>query len=56
MTYDDTFRRFVDVLAETLDEPASYPGRLHGSGYELAAPNGVHFHPPGGLRLRATER
>jgi AraC family transcriptional regulator len=130
MTYDDTFRRFVDVLAETLDEPASYPGRLHlsrfhvdrivsavageppgalrrrvlleraahrlrstaddvlevaldagyssheaftrafqraygcapsiwrrtASGYELAAPNGVHFHPPGGLRLRGDRK
>lgn len=127
MTPTDTFARFVDVLAETLDEPASYAERLHlsrfhvdrivsavggeppgalrrrvlleraahrllttgddvirvafdagyssheaftrafrraygdapstwrrsAATYRLDAPNGVHFHPPGGLRLRA---
>jgi len=130
MTPTDTFRRFVDVLAETLDEPGAYPERLHLSrfhvdrivsaiageapgglrrrvlleraahrlvtthdevlevaldagyasheaftrafqraygdppsvwrraagGFELAAPNGVHFHPPGSLRLRAERK
>ena len=24
--------------------------------FRLAAPNGIHFHPPAGLRLRGTER
>jgi AraC-like DNA-binding protein len=130
VTTADTFRRFVDVLAETLDEPRAYAERLHlsrfhvdrivsavageppgalrrrvlleraahrlattcddvldvaidagyasheaftrafqraygappsvwrraATGYELAAPNGVHFHPPGGLRLRAERK
>jgi AraC-like DNA-binding protein len=127
VTSTDTFRRFVDVLADTLDDPGAYVGRLHlsrfhvdrivsavggeppgalrrrvlleraahrlvttgddvltvavdagyssheaftrafqraygeppsawrrhASGFELAAPNGVHFHPPAGLHLRA---
>jgi AraC-like DNA-binding protein len=130
MTPNDTFRRFVDVLSESLDDPSGYPDRLHlsrfhldrivsaaageppgalrrrilleraahrllttedellevalSSGYssheaftrafqraygsapsgwrrsaaafELPAPNGVHFHPPGGLRLRAERK
>ncbi|HVW87851.1 MAG TPA: helix-turn-helix domain-containing protein [Gaiellaceae bacterium] len=129
MTAADTFARFLDVLADTLDEPGGYPGRLHlsrfhvdrivsavggeppgalrrrvlleraahrllatgddvlevalaagygsheaftrafrraygeapsswrrsSSRFELAAPNGVHFHPPAGLRLRAAK-
>jgi AraC-like DNA-binding protein len=127
VTHSDTFARFVDVLAETLDSPSTYPDRLHlsrfhvdrivsavggeppgalrrrvlleraahrlltsgddvtsvafdtgyasheaftrafrraygaspsawrrsASRFQLDAPNGVHFHPPGGLRLRA---
>jgi hypothetical protein len=29
VTSTDTFRRFVDVLADTLDDPGAYVGRLH---------------------------
>jgi AraC family transcriptional regulator len=130
VTRADTFARFIDVLAETLDAPSPYAEQLHlsrfhvdriistvageppaalrrrvlleraahrllttrddvlevaleagyssheaftrafrraygeapslwrssAARYQLDAPNGVHFHPPGGLRLRAERK
>lgn len=35
--------------------PSTFRGR-GGTAYQLAAPSGVHFHPPGGLRLPAMRR
>lgn len=49
----DAFRRaFVRGFGAG---PAQYRRRAGGS-YELPADNGIHFHPPGGLRLPATRR
>jgi AraC-like DNA-binding protein len=32
------------------------PSRAGGADFRLAAPNGVHFHPPAGLRVPGTDR
>lgn len=32
------------------------PSRHRAGGFRLAAPNGVHFHPPAGLRVPGTDR
>jgi AraC-like DNA-binding protein len=49
----DTFTRFVDVLAESLDDPPRYPERLHLSRYHLdRIVSAVAGEPPGALRRR----
>jgi AraC-like DNA-binding protein len=53
MTPADTFSRFLAVLAETLDEPGSYPERLHLSRFHVdRIVSAVGGEPPGALRRR----
>ena len=53
MTPADTFTRFLDVLADTLDEPGSYPARLHLSRFHVdRIVSAVGGEPPGALRRR----
>jgi AraC family transcriptional regulator len=53
MTPNDTFARFVGVLAETLDRPAGYADRLHLSRFHLdRIVSAVAGEPPGALRRR----
>ena len=53
MTPADTFTRFLDVLAETLDEPGGYPERLHLSRFHVdRIVSAVGGEPPGALRRR----
>jgi AraC family transcriptional regulator len=49
----DTFFRFVDVLAESLDDPTAYPERLHLSRFHVdRIVSAVAGEPPGALRRR----
>ncbi|MGZ4334778.1 MAG: helix-turn-helix domain-containing protein [Gaiellaceae bacterium] len=49
----DTFARFVDALAESLDDPAGYAERLHLSRFHLdRIVSAVAGEPPGALRRR----
>jgi AraC-like DNA-binding protein len=53
MTPNDTFTRFVDVLAESLDERSGYADRLHLSRFHLdRIVSAVAGEPPGALRRR----
>jgi AraC-like DNA-binding protein len=53
MTATDTFSRFVEVLAESLDDPAGYADRLHLSRFHLdRIVSAVAGEPPGALRRR----
>lgn len=53
MTPTDTFARFVDVLAESLDDPPRYAERLHLSRFHLdRVVSAVAGEPPAALRRR----
>jgi AraC-like DNA-binding protein len=53
MTPTDTFARFVDVLADSLDDPPRYAERLHLSRFHLdRIVSAVAGEPPGALRRR----
>ena len=42
---------FTRAFERAFGEPPSRYRRVQGADFRLAAPNGVHFHPPGGLLL-----
>lgn len=53
MTATDTFARFVEVLAESLDDPSGYADRLHLSRFHVdRIVSAVAGEPPGALRRR----
>ena len=53
MTPNDTFVRFVDALAESLDDPSGYVERLHLSRFHVdRIVSAVAGEPPGALRRR----
>ena len=53
MTPTDTFSRFVDALADSLDDPTGYAERLHLSRFHLdRLVSAVAGEPPGALRRR----
>jgi AraC-like DNA-binding protein len=53
MTPTDTFSRFVDALADSLDDPTGYAERLHMSRFHLdRIVSAVAGEPPGALRRR----
>ena len=53
MSATDTFARFVEVLAESLDDPAGYADRLHLSRFHVdRIVSAVAGEPPGALRRR----
>ena len=53
MTPADTFRRFVDALADSLEEPTGYAERLHLSRFHVdRIVSAVAGEPPGALRRR----
>ena len=53
MTPTDTFVRFVDALAESLDDPTGYVERLHLSRFHVdRIVSAVAGEPPGALRRR----
>jgi hypothetical protein len=53
MTPTDTFVRFVDALADSLDDPTGYAERLHLSRFHLdRIVSAVAGEPPGALRRR----
>jgi AraC-like DNA-binding protein len=53
MTPTDTFHRFVDVLADSLDDPPRYAERLHLSRFHVdRIVSAVAGEPPGALRRR----
>ena len=53
MTQTDTFARFIDVLAETLDAPTAYAERLHLSRFHVdRIVSTVAGESPGALRRR----
>jgi AraC-like DNA-binding protein len=53
MSGADTFARFVETLAETLDDPSGYAERLHLSRFHLdRIVSAVAGEPPGALRRR----
>lgn len=47
---------FARAFARAFDGSPSDFRRARDRGYELPASSGIHFHPPGGLRLPAIER
>ena len=47
---------FSRAFRQAYGAPPSTWRHRGGAGYLLPTPNGVHFHPPGGLRLPATKR
>jgi AraC-like DNA-binding protein len=47
---------FARAFARAFGASPSDFRRSRDAGHELPAQNGIHFHPPGGLRLPATER
>ena len=47
---------FARAFARAYGMPPGEFRREQRPGCQLAAANGIHFHPPGGLRLPATER
>jgi AraC family transcriptional regulator len=51
-----SFEAFTRAFERAFGSPPSVHRRLGGAGFRLQAPNGVHFHPPGGLIVPAHRR